>query len=126
MTEDVHIKFLFDVKTVGKRLKWKDIKKVQKFRHLKNQGADIDDEFIEQMQILACRFMADENNQYLPLEQAYEIFDELSQDEALDAINKFAEVFTESTIPNGSGEPSPSISQASSPTPTTSPIGSTQ
>ena len=126
MSEDVHIKFLFDVGTVGKRLKWKDIKKVQKFRRLKAQGNDIDDEFLEQIQVLSCRFMADENNQYLPHEQAYAVFDELSRDEALDAINKFTEVLNESTVPNASGEPSPSTLQASSPTPTTSPDGSTQ
>jgi len=126
MTEDVHIKFLFDVNTVGKRLKWKDIKKVQKFRLLKAKGKDIDDEFLEQLQVLSCRFMADENNEYLPQDEAYAIFDELSRDEALDAIGKLTEVFTESTVPNGSGEPSPSTLQASSPTPTNSPIGSTQ
>lgn len=125
MTEDVHIKFLFDVKTVGKRLKWKDIKKMQKFRRLKTQGNDIDDEFLEQLQTLSCRFMADENNQYLPSEQAYAIFDELSRDEALDAISKFGEALTESTVPPPNGEPSPSTLQVSSPTPTNSPAGST-
>jgi hypothetical protein len=122
---DTHIRFLFDAKTVRKRLKWKDIKNIQKFRRLKTQGNDIQDEFIEQLQIMACRFMADENNQYLPSDQAYAIFDELSQEESLDAINKFTEVFQESTIPNGSGEPSNSTSVASSPIPTTSPTGST-
>lgn len=125
MTEDVQIKFLFDVKTVGMRLKWKDIKKVQKFRRLRTQGNDVDDEFLDQLQVLACRFMADENNQYLPQEQAFALFDELSRDEALDAINKFSEVFQESTIPNDKGEPSKPISEASSPTPTNSPDGST-
>src|SRR3989304_8565074 len=99
MSEDIHIKFLFDAKTGGKRLKWKEIKKVQKFRRLKAQGNDINDEFLEQIQILSCRFMADENNQYLPQDEAYAIFDELSRDEAADAINKFSEALVEPPCP---------------------------
>lgn len=123
MSEDTKIRFLFDAKTVGKRLKWKDIKKVRKFRHLKEQGNDIDDEFLEQLQVLACRFMANDSGEYLPLEAAFDIFDELSRDEALDALEKFTQVFQESTIPNGNGRQSESTSEVNSPTPPTSPTG---
>jgi len=125
MSEDIHIKFLFDAKTIGKRLKWKDVKKVQKFRRLKEQGEGITDEFLEQIQILSCRFMADENNQYIPQDEAYEIFDELSRDEATDAINKFSEALVESTIPNAKGGQLNSTSEVNSLTPQTSPDGST-
>ena len=118
---DAHIRFLFSKKEIGKRLKWKDIKMLRRAGLEARQGGDFD---IEKLQVLACRFMADENNQYLPFDEAFAIFDELSQEESLDAINKFTAVFQESTIPNGSGEPSNSTLPANSPTPTNSPTGS--
>lgn len=111
---DVHIKFLFNKETVKKLLKWKDIKMIR--RVSLNKG--VDDEVLEKLQTLACRFMADENNQYIPFEQAFEIFDELSAEESTDAINKFVEVFQENTIPNAIGSRSETTSEASSPTPT--------
>ena len=118
MSEDIKIRFLFSRESIGKRLKWKDIKML---RRLQPGG-----EFDEAIQTLACRFMADDNNEYLPLEQAYAIFDELSQEESLDAINKFVAVFQESTIPNASRSQSETTSEASSLTPIspTSPTGS--
>lgn len=116
---DAHIRFLFSKETIKKRLKWKDIKMLRKARLQAKEDYDI-----ENLQIVACRFMADENNQYLPFDKAFAIFDELSQEESQDAIEKFTAAFQESTIPPTSGEPSPSTLQVSSPIPTTSPDGS--
>jgi len=119
---DVHIKFLFDTATIKKRLKWKDIKMIRRIQREGRENFDI-----EKLQILACRFMADEAGNYLPFEQAFEIFEELTQEESEDALSKFTEVFTASSLPNVSGSQLNSISEAPSltPTHTTSPTGST-
>jgi Mg/Co/Ni transporter MgtE len=95
MSEDIKIHFVFDKSNIKKRLKWKDIKLIQKVKAKEIQTADVLDKF----QILVCRFMVDENNQVMPLEQAFEIFDELSQEEAEDVITKFTEAMAETAIP---------------------------
>ncbi len=124
MSENTKIRFLFDTDNIGERLKWKDIKKIRKFGRMAAKGEDIDDGLLEQLQISACRFMADENGQYLPPEEAYAVFDELSRNEAIDVITKFSKTFKEATIPNAKEGQSNSTSEASSLTPPTSPTGS--
>ena len=101
-------------------MKWKDIKMVRKFK----PGSDFD---IEQIQILACRFMTNEAGEYLPFQQAFDAFDELSKDESDDVLTKFTLAMQESTVPNVSGSQSVTTSEASSLTPTltTSPTGLT-
>jgi hypothetical protein len=117
---DVHIKFLFSKEALDDRLKYNDLKMLRKIRA--GEGLDL-----EKLQIVACRFMADENNQFLPYEQAFDLFGELSKREAEDALLKFVAVFSESSLPNVNGRQLNSTSQANSlpPPQTTSPTGST-
>src|SRR5215212_2251301 len=100
MSDETVVHFLFSKESIDERLRWKDIKRIRKF------SRDKSGEFDEEIQNLACRFMADADGKYLPFDQAYLIFDELSKREAMDAITKFSEVFAESTVPNGNGGPS--------------------
>jgi hypothetical protein len=120
MSEEIRIRFLIDETTIKKRLKWKDIKMLRSIL----PGQKVDAETLEKMQTLACRFMADEAGNYLPFEQAFSVFDELSQEEAEDAINKFSAAFQETTLPNESGSQSNSISEAASLAPSNSLDGS--
>lgn len=113
---DVHIKFLFSKKTIDDRLTYNDLKMLSKIR----KGDNLD---LEKLQTLACRFMADENNQYLPYEQAFDLFGELSKGESEGAIKKFVDVFKESSLPNASAGQLNSTSEVSTPTPQTSPTG---
>lgn len=117
---DVHIKFLFSKDALDDRLKYNDLKMLRKIKGV--DGLDL-----EKLQTVACRFMADENNKYLPYEQAYELFGELSKRESEDALLKFVNVFQDNALPNVSGSQSESISDPNSLTPpqTTSPTGST-
>lgn len=121
MSEDTNVKihFIIDKSNVKKRVKWKDIKMMRKVK-----PGQLDDESLERVQVIACRFMADDQNNYLPLEQAYRIFDELSQEEAEEVINKFTAAFKEATIPNENGSQLKSTSEANFLTPPTSPTGS--
>ena len=121
MTEEkIVIKFHFSEEAINARLKWKDIKMIRKFK----PGADFD---IEQLQIVACRFMVNEAGEYMPFQQAFDTFDELSKDESDDVLTKFTLAMQESTVPNVSGSQSVTTSEASSLTPTltTSPTGLT-
>ena len=117
MTEETKV-IRFDFSKIGKRMKWKDIKMVRKFK----PGSDFD---IEQIQILACRFMTNEAGEYLPFQQAFDAFDELSKEESDDVLTRFTEAMKESSVPNVNAERLNSISEVSSPTPQTFPTGST-
>jgi hypothetical protein len=114
--ETIKIRFLIDKKEVRKRLKYKDMKMIRKFK-----PGDVEN--LEQLQTIVCRFMANDAGEYLPFEQAYATFDELSQEEAEDAINKFTQVFQEVTIPNEREGQSNSTLPVASLTPLNSPTG---
>lgn len=120
MSDDTKIHFLFDKSNLKKRLKWKDIKLLQKVR---NREAD-PVEYLERLQTIACRFMVDEKEQYVPFELAFEIFDDLSQEEAEDVIMKFAEAMADTAIPKANGTELTYSSPASSPRMETPPGGS--
>lgn len=113
---DVHIKFLFSKESIDDRLTYNDLKMLSKIR----KGDNLD---LDKLQTLACRFMADQDNQYLPYAQAFDLFGELSKGESEDAIKKFVTVFTESSLPNANAGQLSSTSGASTPTPQTSPTG---
>lgn len=107
METETKVHFIFDKDNLKKRLKWKDVKLVQKL------GKEIklsDEGVLDKIQTIACRFMVDEANQYIPFAQAYEIFDELSQEEAEDVLTKFAEAMQETAVPkvNATNSTSPS------------------
>ena len=114
--ETVTIRFLIDSNTRKKRLKWKDLKVIQKAQN--GEGLDL-----EKIQVIASRFMVDESNQYLPFEQAYATFDELTQEDAEDALRQFTTGIAEAALPNGNGRTSEPTSTASSPMPPPSPDG---
>lgn len=116
--ETIKMHFVIDASNIKKRVKWKDIKLMRRFA-----GKALNDEALDQVQIVACRFMVDENNNYLPFEEAYALFDELSQEEAEDVLDKFNKAYAESTIPKVKEGQLNSISEASSLTPPNSPIG---
>lgn len=108
--------FLFDEEKRKKRLRWKDLKIVEK---LGKGGASFTD-----VQSLAARFMADEDRNYLPTDTAIEILDELTQEEIEDVLKQFTDAITESAVPKASGMPSNLPSQASSSASPSSPDGS--
>lgn len=120
MSDDVKIHFIFDKANIKKRLKWKDIKLLQKVRSRETGLL----ENLDRLQIIACRFMVDQNDQYIPIEQAFKIFDELSQEEAEDAIKKFTEAMAETAIPKASEMESASSSSVNSQVIATPPGGS--
>lgn len=99
--------FLFDEEKRKKRLRWKDLKTVEK---LGKGGASFTD-----TQQLAARFMVGEDRNYLPTDTAIEILDELTQEEIGDVLKQFTDAITESAVPKVSATPSPSPSQASTP-----------
>jgi hypothetical protein len=80
---------------------------------------------LDDMQTIVCRFMTNDAGEYLPFEQAYSIFDELSQEEAESAVSKFTAAYQDATIPNEQGRLSVSTSEVVSPTPPNSLNGST-
>ena len=106
--------FLFDEEKRKKRLRWKDLKIVEK---LSKGGASLTD-----IQSLAARFMANEKREYLPTDKAIEILDELTQDEIEGVLKQFTDAITEAAVPNQIGRQSPSPSQANLP-PSVSPDG---
>ena len=115
--ETIHIRFVFSKEARKKRLKWKDLKIIEKLGKREEVP-------LEKVQTLAARFMADDQGEYLPFEQAMEFFDELTEEEASDALTQFADIIRESALPNVSAGLSEPTLPASSPTPTNSPDGS--
>src|SRR6266487_1895851 len=85
--EIIHLRFLIDPEHRKKRLKWKDLKAIQKMQ----QGEAVD---LEKIQVIAARFMVDENHNYLPFEQAYAIFDDLTEEESSDALKQFTDAMS--------------------------------
>jgi hypothetical protein len=110
MTDEViQIRFLFDKEKRRKRLKWKDLKTIEKMGEGKASA--------EKIQLLAARFMADENGQYLPIEQAIEILDDLTEEDIEGVLAKFMEAVQGEAIPKANGSLSNSPSDPTSTAP---------
>jgi hypothetical protein len=94
--KDVKIKFYFDPDQ--KRMTWDDMNTLE--------GISNGDVSSTRIMALAARFMADDNNNYLPHEKALKVLGGLNQDDIEDVLKKFTDALTGAAIPNASGEPS--------------------
>lgn len=92
--ETPKIDFLFK----KKRVKWKDLKAIERMQ--KGERS------VEQTQLIMARFMVDADGQYLPIEKAVEILDELDGEQIEAVSRQFGESMLEAALPKANGSSS--------------------
>lgn len=94
-TPKIHFHFRSTTEN-NKRLTWDDLDTLERLHE--GEASSIG------MKNLVARFMANENNVYMPHEKAIKILGKLSQEDITDVINKFVESLNNAAIspPNGS------------------------
>lgn len=102
--KDKPVKIYFYFDKTQKRMTWDDINTIALM-----QEGDVNP---HRLMAFAARYMADLNNNYLPHEKALRILGSLNEADIADVLKQFIEALQGAAVPNVSGNPSNSPSEA--------------